>query len=91
LADLDFAVAAWPDSSHAALPRTLRRLAWVALEQPERAAAEFDPETLLAAQRWPELGPRYWMTARGCSNAFIPLRLSDLVAAAELLAARPTR
>src|SRR5260221_1091133 len=55
LADLDFVLAHFVDASHGALPRTVRLLAHVALDQRERAAAEVDPPTLDAPDHWPDL------------------------------------
>jgi predicted RNA polymerase sigma factor len=42
----------------------------------------------VAAERWPELGYRYWLTARGCHNAFIPRRLADLATEAAVAVER---
>jgi tetratricopeptide (TPR) repeat protein len=83
IADLDFAVADAADSSHGALPRTLRMLAYAALGRPERVATEFDQQTLRAAAHWPELGYRHWLVPRGCSNAFIASQAGPLVAQAQ--------
>jgi tetratricopeptide (TPR) repeat protein len=85
LADLDAAVAHSSDPSHGALPRTLRLLAYAALGQRERAAAEFDGHTLKAAEHWPELGYRYWLAPRGCDNAFITAQAGALVAKAQAI------
>jgi hypothetical protein len=79
LADLDVAVAQSSDPSHGALPRTLRLLAYTALDQREHAAAEFDRQTLNAAAYWPQLGYRYWLVPRGCDNAFIAAQAGELV------------
>jgi tetratricopeptide (TPR) repeat protein len=83
LADLDIAVARSSDPSHGALPRTLRLLAYTALDQRDHAAAEFDRQTLKAADHWPELGYRYWLVPRGCDNAFIAAQAGELVAKAQ--------
>ncbi len=89
LPDLDFAVAHSSDPSHGALPRTLRLLAYTALDQRERAAGEFDRQTLKAAEFSPELGYRYWLVPRGCDNAFVAAQAGELVAKAQsILAAR---
>jgi tetratricopeptide (TPR) repeat protein len=83
LADLDFVVAHFSDVSHGALPRTMRLLAHVALDQRELAAAEFDGQTLEAAAHWPYLGYQYWFVRRGCDNAFIATQAGHLVAQAQ--------
>jgi tetratricopeptide (TPR) repeat protein len=87
LADLDFVLAHFVDASHGALPRTVRMLAHVALDQRERAAAEFDQPTLDAADHWPDLGYRYWLVRRGCNNAFIATQAGPLVAQAQRILA----
>jgi len=87
LADLDFVLAHFVDASHGALPHTVRLLAHVALDQRERAAAEFDRPTLDAAEHWPDLGYRYWLVRRGCNNAFIATQAGPLVAQAQRILA----
>jgi tetratricopeptide (TPR) repeat protein len=88
LADLDPLVAR-SDYSHAGLPRTVRLLAYAALDQRERAAAEFDRGRLAAAAYYPEVGYHYWFVNRGCDNAFITTRAGDLVSKAQsILAAK---
>jgi tetratricopeptide (TPR) repeat protein len=87
LADLDFVIANFSDSTQRALPRTVRLLAHAALDRHERAAAEFDRQALAAAAHWPSLGYRYWLVRRGCANAFIVTQAGFLVARAQSMMA----
>ena len=87
VADLDFVIAHVSDVSHGALPRTVRLLAYTALDQREHAAAEFDRQTLAAAAHWPYLGYRYWLVRRGCANAFIATQAGPLVTQAQAVLA----
>jgi tetratricopeptide (TPR) repeat protein len=89
LPDLDLVIAHFSDSTHRALPRTVRLLAHAALDRPDRAAAEFDRQALAAAAHWPAMGYHYWLVRRGCANAFIVTQAGSLVARARsILAAR---
>lgn len=72
-------VTANSDYSHTGLPRTLRMLAYTAAGDRERAAQEFDRQTLAAAVHWPDIGYEYWLARRGCVNAFIATEGRDLV------------
>jgi tetratricopeptide (TPR) repeat protein len=87
IADFDFAAANAGDPSHGALPRTVRLLAYAALGKPDPGAAEFTKLTPGAVERWPEIGYRYWLHPRGCSNGFIGAQAGDLVARAESMLA----
>jgi hypothetical protein len=54
-------------------------LAYTASGDRERAVREFDPQSLAAAVHWPDVGYEYWLTRRGCVNAFIATEGRDLV------------
>jgi tetratricopeptide (TPR) repeat protein len=61
------------------LPRVLRMLSYVALNQPERAAAQYDHARLETAERSPSSGYEYWLVPRGCANAFLAVQGSESI------------
>jgi len=87
LPDLDSVITTFSNPSHQALPRTVRLLAHVALGRPELASTDFESWSLAAAERLPDLGPRYWLVPRSCANGFLATQAADLAAdAASVLA-----
>ncbi|MBK9656459.1 MAG: hypothetical protein IPO66_13735 [Rhodanobacteraceae bacterium] len=71
------------DSAHSGLPKTLRLLVHAAMDRPDLVTAEFDAQSLAAAEHWPEMGYRYWFVVRNCSNAFFTSTAGEVLAKAQ--------
>ena len=53
------------------------------MDRPDLVSAEFDAQSLAAAEHWPDMGYRYWFVVRNCSNAFFVSTASEVLARAQ--------